>query len=318
IWFTGHITLPTHLLTNTISICMYMEYLFWVDRRIAFRNFCLPTLSMALLTSITMFIFHPEGMYLVGDERYMESSNFFWGFDNASVFLFIPTMFFLIMYSIFVTKKHVKTAILLLFMTGSFLYVKSITAFAFCLFITLGYIVLVILRIRIKYFNMRTAVTVILALMISLLYLKDNFNILMKIAENTGKFYSIKARFIFWERELEYIIKSPLIGYGIEDKLVLLNKIFIDHPHNYFFDILYRGGFIAAASLGIYFYLIVKPHPKVTLINTVIVICFISLMICSIFDFYNDIYLFYPHLLATYFCYITSDDIVLKPKIHEK
>lgn len=88
---------------------------------------------------------------------------------------------------------------------------------------------------------MRTAVTVILALMISLLYLKDNFNILMKIAENTGKFYSIKARFIFWERELEYIIKSPLIGYGIEDKLVLLNKIFIDHPHNYFFDILYRG-----------------------------------------------------------------------------
>ena len=298
----GELSAAVVQMVSNIALCVYLDYLFKFDEYVAIRNFCYPTFVMALLTTITMFVYYPNGMYQISGENYVETSNYLWGFDNTSGMLFIPTMFFLIVYSMYVDKKKIYliTVLALLFFSSAFFYVDAKTSFFMMLVIVLSYIFIVVLKMKFNMINAKTVFLTVIIGFIILLVFNNKMDFLWNYARRVDKYYSLKARFIFWQKELEYFAKSPIVGYGLENKTKLVSKIYIDHPHNFFMDLMYRGGIMAIIMLICFIISITKGKMIKDRISKITCVCVGALLIMVMMDFYNDVYLIYPELYFSY------------------
>ncbi len=283
---------------SNIALLLYVDYLFEKNEKNAIRNFCLPAVFMAILTIITMFIFYPNGMYQVSSE----AGNYLWGFDNASSLLFIPTITFLIIYAMYVNKRktYIKAFLFTLLAFIAFLYVKSLTAFLTILLIIVGFVIIILYRKEIKIFSPKLTIPGLILLFIIVLCFWNKIPLFVNFIKEQGKYFSFKLRIIFWNKELFYFLKSPIIGYGVEYKTVLLNKIGIDHPHNFFMDILYRGGIAGVLSAILFFVSLIKNIKINDSIKSMVNICLFALLVAIMLDFYNDIYLIYPQMYLSY------------------
>jgi len=58
------------------------------------------------------------------------------------------------------------------------------------------------------------------------------------------KSITLNGRSLIWERVMFYCAKSPVIGYGYEQRSATIAKITMSHAHNLLLEILYRGGVI--------------------------------------------------------------------------
>lgn len=302
---------------SNISICLYFDFFIRSDSKNALKNVCYPIITMTILTALTMFIFYPNGMYSVGDYGgYIERSNYIWGFDNSSIFNFIPGMFFLGMYSFLKDRKNTYrlTTIIYIFISLAFLYVFSITAFLGCFTITIVYIFLLVKKFKLKLLTIRNVTIFVIVISLVLFALNDNLTYFMKFATKIGKFYSVRARFVIWNLVVKYWGKSPIWGYGIEPKNVIINKLIIDHPHNYFMDIIYRGGLAGLCCVVWMFIKLIKGKWINLRINNFVSICFFVLFIMAQMDFYNDRYLFYPLIILIYH----SKKIICNSKFNNK
>ena len=286
---------------SVISISVYFEYFMRIDSKKAVSTMMLPLIFMAVLTAITMFVFYPEGMYTVGDEAsgHVEHQNYLWGFDNSSIFNFIPGMYLLGLYALIKNRraKYIKASLILLFISFAFLYMFSISAFMGCFAILLAFVIVVLIKKKIKFITTRNMIILVVALSIILLVLNEKLDFLISLSKLTDKFYSILQRFQIWDQVIVWWKKSPFIGYGIEDKFVIADKLQLDHPHNYFMDVLYRGGLVGiAVVVGIFVKLIKDKWADSHLNAFSAVVLFVILLIAQ-FDFYNDHYLFYPIMI---------------------
>ena len=289
-------------LISNVSILVYLVWLYNESEYLAVRNFTYPTLFMAILTSITMFVFYPNGMYQVVGETYVEKSNYLWGFDNTSGMLFIPTIFFLIVHSMYVNKKETyrKTLAVMMLFFCAFLYVDAKTTFFMILFIMLGYIAVVYYRMSLKIMNPRMVIFIIVTSFFLVMIFNSKFISIWNYLKEIGKYYSIKARFVFFEKELYYISKSPLWGCGIEEKTLTAKKLLIDHPHNYFMDLLYHGGVLAVCALGAFFFELMREKRVKDSISVMVCCCLMAMIVTEMLDFYNEMYLFYPQMAMSY------------------
>ena len=281
---------------SVISISIYFDYFLRVDYEKAIKSIMLPLIVMSLLTALSMFIFYPEGMYTVDHEH----QNFLWGFDNSSIFNFIPGIYLLGLWSLLQNNKKAyrKTVFTFLFISLAFLYVFSMTAFLGCFTMLFAYLLVVHSKRKFKLITSRNLILFITILSIIFLIGKSNISILMDFSKLTDKFYSISARFQIWDRVIDNWQKSPIFGYGIEDKFVIADKLQLDHPHNYFMDVLYRGGLVGiAVVIGIFVKLIKGKWADSHLNAFSAVVLFVLLLIAQ-FDFYNDHYMFYPVMIV--------------------
>ncbi len=287
---------------SVISICIYFDYFIRTDPNRAISTLMLPLIFMSIMTAISMFVFYPEGMYVVGDELSGEvvKNNFLWGFDNSSIFNFIPGMYLLGLYALIENNKIIyrKTIFVLLFISLAFLYVFSITAFIGCFSILLAFVFILVIKKKANLLTTKNLIILAVVLSLVLLIFNDRLSILMEFSKLTDKFYSIKARFIIWDCVINWWKKSPLIGYGIEDKLLIIGKLNLDHPHNYFMDVLYRSGLIGIVVVVVLFYKLISGKWSDSHINAFSAVAFFVLLVIAQFDFYNDHYMFYPIMIV--------------------
>ena len=292
---------------SNIGCAMYFESLITINYHIALKRITFPLVLFAIITSITMFVAYPNGLYAVRPKATgrVETSNYFWGFDNSSVFKFIPAMLSLGLYSFDKNKKktYYFSILTMSFISLSFLRVDSITAYCFCFFITVFYIIIVIKKKSALFIiNYKNSIIVILVVFVLLALFNDKLDVLYKFASEHDKYYSIKARFIFWDKIFELFKKKPILGYGIEEKQLTIEKLRIDHPHNFFMDVIYRSGFMGILAIASFFYKFIKikfnKRNKYCLYGA---ICFIALLMISQMDYYNEQYLFYSTLILCYY-----------------
>lgn len=288
---------------SIMGCCMYVEVLIKIDCNLALKRIMVPLVIFAIVTSITMFATYPNGLYSVASRTRVETSNYYWGFDNSSVFKFFPAMLSLGLYAIVNKnkKQSLITLLLMVFFAASFFYVGSITASVCCAALTVVY-VLINKKIIILNISYKQSIIAIIVVFILLAFLNNRLIYLYQFAMEYDKYYSIKARFIFWGRIFALFRESPLIGYGIEDKQIIISKLGIDHPHNYFMDLIYRSGvvgiFCAAYFLSFFIRIQNKKRNYGELFGAsyLFLILFISQM-----DFYNEQFLFYPSLILCYY-----------------
>lgn len=287
---------------SNISIVLYFDYYLRHEPKKALKRIATPIVFMSLLTVLSMFVFYPTGMYGIGGNSsdYVEYGNYLWGFDNASIFNFVPGMFFVGLYSYMADRRktYKKTIIFYLLVTVAFYYVFSITAFLGCFTILSLYIATIVKKKKMCVLNTKVIVFLILFLGLLLILFNDRIGLLMEFAKRTDKFYSIKSRFIIWDLAFSYWQSSPLFGWGIETKKQIISKLILDHPHNYFIDILYRGGLIGIMGVAWMFATFFRRRWKDIRINSFSAVCLFVMLIISQFDYYNDHYLFYPLILV--------------------
>lgn len=289
-------------LMSNVSLVVYLVWLYNENEYLAVRNFTYPTIFMAVLTSLSMFIYYPNGMYQIVGDTYTEKSNYLWGFDNTSGLLFISSMFFLVIYAMYVNKKRTYkiTLFALAIFCAAFLYVGAKTTYVMMIFIIVIYIGVIYGKKQFKWLNSKVIILCIIAMFLLLIKLNSGFEHIWNYLKQVGKYYSIKARLIFFDTEFYYIAKSPLWGCGIEDKLFSSEKLLIDHPHNYFMDLLYHGGLLAVSSMGMFFFKLTRNKKNKDRIS-VMANCFLAaILITVMMDFYNEMYLFYPQMALTF------------------
>ena len=285
---------------SNIGICMYMDILCRKGTGFAARNFAFPCVILALIAVTTMYLYYPAGMYTVDG---VSSVNFFWGFDNASAFRVLPSMFFVCTYALERNNKYIYflTFLFCAYCSVAFIYIRSLTAGAVLILVTLSFGVLALRRKGIDIINTRNML--ILAIIISLFLLinKDNISMLMNYGMKNDKTGSLLLRFSIWRRTLAEWRTSPIFGMGVEYPEITYNKLLLDHPHNLFLDILYHGGIVAISGMVLYLVKMIANKQLYTKINTFMAVALFSIILLSQMDYYNAQYLFYPMLLLCFF-----------------
>lgn len=289
---------------SVIGCCMYTETLIGVNYSLSLKRIMVPLVLFATITSISMFITYPNGLYAVRYGSYVETSNYYWGFDNSSVFKFLPTMLCLGTYAINSKKRKTKYVAfsLMVFFTLSFFYVESITASVFCAILTIIYSLLSLSSKSIPRIKYKQVIIIAVSVFILLAFFNDKLELLNQFASEHDKYYSLKYRFIFWDRIFNLITAKPLWGYGIEQKAVTISRLGMDHPHNYFMDVIYRAGafgVIAITNLFALFYR--KKVNKKENIELYGIYYFLVIILVAQMDYYNEQFLFYPSLVVCFY-----------------
>lgn len=305
---------------SIISLCAFMDMVLKLDKKNGLLGFCISMGVMAIATIITMFVFYPNGMYTVVFEHNVqglwhipEKSNYLWGFDNSSIFKFIPVLIiFMFNTDIKNKKSRLITFLLILFTFLAFLYVKSITATVVCLFILLYYIFFFRKGKVLKIINYRNCIILVTIIFIMLVGFNKNIKILQDIANKTDKVVSLNYRFKVWDNTIEDFKSNWLIGSGFEERIQTAEKLGIDHPHNIFLDTIYKGGVIAGAIfIAIIIVLGNKMMRKKSTLEANVLTIGLFLFFCvAQMDYYNEQYLFFLLYVLSY-----NIDILSKKKI---
>ncbi|MBQ7096322.1 MAG: O-antigen ligase family protein [Clostridia bacterium] len=290
---------------SILSLCALLEMTLRLDRKAALQGFGISLGLMGLATVITMFACYPEGLYTVVTEHEIEglwhlpeTNNFLWGFDNASAFKFIPAMILFLLNTDPKSKKSkIFTFALLFLITAAFIYVRAIMALLGALLILVYFVVLFQRNQVEKLLSVKTCVIAVCIIAVLLIGVNKNLPFLQTIADHTEKTASLNHRVKVWGNTIEESLASPLIGHGFEERMVTAKKLGIDHPHNVFLDVLYRGGLSACLFYGLMLILACKKTFKArkTLFGNILAIGFLAFLLMAQMDYYNDQYL--PFLL---------------------
>ena len=314
---------------SIISLCILLDMSLKIDKKKSLTGFCIAMGVMALATICTMFLYYPNGLYTVNFEHNItglwhipEKNNYLWGFDNSSVFKFIPVLIIFIINTDIKNKKNkILTFLLILLTFLAFLYVKSIMATLSCLLILLYYIIFFVHGKTLKIINYRNCIILVCIIFIVLVGVNKNLNILQFIANKTDKVTSLNYRYTVWDNTLEEFKKNWIIGNGFEERLVTAEKIGIDHPHNIFLDIIYKGGTIAGIIFVALLIVIGKNmmRNKNILQANVVTVGLLAFFIVAQMDYYNEQYLFFLLYVLAYNIEIFKDKKVIeKLRIKEK
>lgn len=296
---------------SVISLCALVELTFKIDKKIAIESLTIALVAMAFATICSMFIYFPNGMYTVefnhdveGLWHIPEKSNYLWGFDNSSIFKFIVTIIVSILNSIINEKKFNKIIAfsITLLSTIAFIYVKSITAAVICIMFLIYLIFLNLYKKSISVLNFRNCFIIVLVIFLCLMLFNSNIEILQNIASKTDKVTSLNYRFIIWDNTINAVKENWLFGYGFQEALKTAHQIGIDHPHNIFLDIIYRGGII---STSIFIVLLMSIYKKMMkykslIIANVLTIGLFGFFCISQMDYYNEQYLLFILYMFAY------------------
>lgn len=258
--------------------------------------------ALCLIMAVTMFIYYPNGMDqkefmdALGDRNY-----YFLGHDNASFFVVFASQIFAMINCIDKNGRLTKgTVIFWLFVDSAFIYVSSAAASAAV--VLLWAYVLFFYKKAPKVFNFGTYITAVLVLFFSVVVFRLHTYFPFIVEDVFHKNMTLSGRTILWDRAVSFIKRSPLMGYGQEPQMVLLEKFGISHVHNIILEILYKSG---AVGLGLYAVIITMAGKKLmkyrgNRINDITAFTIFLFFIISMVDYYESKYVMYGIIILAY------------------
>lgn len=225
---------------------------------------------------------------------------YFFTYDNASLFIFLPVAAVFVYYCVKFNNKSFKYCLMYEAMVLLTYILKSAASaevmFAFFMVVSTIYFYKIKSGHKIK-FNIGYRKTWIIILIFHIIIINIvGSNIAYKIAGYFGKDGSFTGRDVIWHRAKEYISLSPLFGYGMEDTLFKTMKLVFPHCHNIFLEILYDGGIIGFA-LCLVFIINFTPKNKYNFTNTIFNLCLFCYLIGQGFE----TQLAFPYLIPIFY-----------------
>jgi len=200
-------------------------------------------LLVYVMINCTTIWLYPSGLYSGTLVDLNRTQNWFLGYKNSHIYLYLPCLFFV--FIIGVQKKQRiswKYILFALIVLASIIISESTTSLVLMLcFCT--YLIFCFKREYLMFENPFIQYVCILITNYALVFM-DIVSLLQNfIRAIFDKYSTIKSRTIIWKNALRYIKESPLMGNGIEDYEVSLTKIY-GQAHNKLLDVTYVGGIV--------------------------------------------------------------------------
>lgn len=299
---------------QVIAICMIIEYGLSKNKK-ELISALLAIFEILIYINFITLILYPKGMYInsISGVR----SNWFLGYDNSHVTYFIVGIVLsFINATLHQSKWKVRTWCLIIICTLSVIIrFSGTTVLGFFIFIM--YFLFVDKLYKIKCLNMKNYVIffVIAFLIIVVFRFQEVFSYV--IVDVLKKDLTFSGRTMIWDNVIKYIEQKPLLGFGIENTLVRIEKYkYIEavNAHNIVLEIMYQSG---VCGLAIYSYVIGIITKKLSAIKENKVVGFISIAIfvlltMMIVEVYNLV------ILIVLYCLAYNIEKIVEPKIGEK
>lgn len=225
---------------------------------------------------------------------------YFFTYDNASLFIFLPIAAVFVYYCVRFSKKSFKYCFLyeafVLFMYISKSATSAEVIFALFFVGSTYYFYKITsrkkIRINIEYKKAWIAVLIFHIVVLTIV----GSDLAYQIAGYFGKNGSFTGRDVIWQRAIEYISESPVFGYGMEDVLYKTMKLVFPHCHNILLEILYDGGIIGF-GLYVFFIICFIPKNKKSLTNNIFNLCLMCYLIGQAFE----TQLSFPYLIPIFY-----------------
>ena len=194
-----------------------------------------------VLVNLLIVLSFPEGLYRHELDRL---PCYLFGHKNACAVRTFSMMAFIILRSVIVYSKLSFWDWCLVALTGiSLVLIGSATSLvSFVFFVML----LFFMRTRVFTNVINTWIMMLTSIIFTLLFVvfrvQAYFSFL--IEDLMQKSLTLTGRTRIWDGALLAIIRSPWIGWGIENKETAMQKLYLTTPHNTWLDMLYRGGII--------------------------------------------------------------------------
>lgn len=225
---------------------------------------------------------------------------YFFTYDNASLFIFLPVAAVFVYYCVKFNNKSFKfclmyeALVLLMYLLKS--AVSAEVVFAFFVIISTVYFYKFTSRNKMK-INIDYKKTWIIILIFHIMIITIvGSDIAYKIAGYFGKDGSFTGRDVIWSRAKEYISLSPIFGYGMEDTLFKTMKLVFPHCHNILLEILYDGGIIGFVLYAV-FIINFTPRNNNNFTNSIFNLCLLCYLIGQGFE----TQLAFPYLIPIFY-----------------
>lgn len=180
---------------------------------------------------------------------------FFFTFDNASVFYYLPVLsilwYYTWRYNDRLTCVSVASTVLTIIM-----YIDLWSAAALVVMVLFGLLVTLLLfrrrlarrrAVRARRCFPSALLVVLSGCVLSLaVALFASSDLMQLIIAQLGKTGAISARVTIWSNSLFWFSDRPLSGVGLLESDVVVSQLTYDHAHNFLLQALYQGGIISA------------------------------------------------------------------------
>jgi O-antigen ligase len=201
--------------------------------------------EIAVFVNLLTIVMYPAGLYNTESELnlFVSNKNWFLGFYNNVTKYYLPAIMFAFI-NVYLGGKKSRLYLLLVAIAISSVLTWSggvLVAVSFSiLFILLGRKYTQLFNYANCWFVQPIALVLVLGVKIQNIFrwFLDSF---------LDKWNSLQLRINLWLKVCEYIVASPIIGYGVETAVVRELKVGMDwatHAHNLILEILYQGGLI--------------------------------------------------------------------------
>lgn len=191
---------------------------------------------------ITILLF-PNGMYTNATTLFTE--NWFLGYDNSHVFIIIPALILSLVYSYYTINKISFRTIFLFIISFLTIIIRwQATGVTGLILLSLYLLFSKFIKNK-KIFNIKTYLIVGVISFISIIIYRIQNIFAFFIVGFLKKSLTFTGRVYIWDYVIEYIKKKPLLGYGMEDRMVRYFKTKSHrsfHAHNQMLEITYQGG----------------------------------------------------------------------------
>lgn len=274
---------------------LYLLGEIWIDYNMKdFLSIIGNILSIYIVINLITVIVSPM---LDGFSETLMSKYFFLGEDNRFIFVILPLMCILGIYDyLYKNKISKKTKLVYLICLITLTYRWSVAAMVAILMLGLLNNLMIKHKNNLyKYFNIKYIYILLSLIYIAIVVFKLQYKLLDVFELMFNKRQTIESRYMLWEWCFNYISKKPILGYGIEEILVLKSKFLVNHCHNMFFQITYETGVLGLISYLLLFYELGKKimnskNKDIAKYSTIII--FIMLML-GMFDTLNHAYFFF-------------------------
>ena len=296
---TGNISsfLKTYL--KWLSISFFTEMLIKENLNGFLNCFSKIIFSYILINFITFLIF-PNGIVNMDGMTPV----FFLGNDNTTTLTLVLGTLFIIIRSFYFNKKLDFLSILSTILV-TFMYIKnwSVTSLISMFILIFFLIFLYKKNIKTSIFNYKNYIIlgIILFLLIVIFRVQNNFQDIIEIIFKKSADFTGRTQ--IWDRTIEFIKQKPILGLGVDEFEIRLNKIGIFHAHCLYLNILLESGILGFISFYNIFISInnkiknAQKHEIKNMISYAFLIYFVS----GLVEVYQDSQLIYIFMVMAYF-----------------
>ena len=274
--------------SHMLSLVLICDIGLWYSPKKLLNSFLSIGIFVCSINALTLFMYYKRGGmnpgYTAGE---LVSKYYFLGTDNQSYFWTWPVLVVTWMYYFMFNAKRGFLSIAVgftLLVSASYIYTWSVLAAIACILVPCCALIFIRRIGKQKKVKKEKKTALQFSLLWKIAVVIDTLiptgvllNYVVLFSQSIlRKSATLSRRILIWERSIQYILKSPLIGYGNEPMSTSISKLLVNHTHNLLLETLYRGGIIGLLLFVLTMYALSK---RTKVISGSTVYLFLSVMV---------------------------------------